>query len=104
VSELDLAKVTSATLEVKHFFSGAALYANGTLCVSWSPAGLAFRLSNTEVARLIASGTAKPLKYFEKGYIKKGYAAFDNSDTSDATRWKEYFLDAITLATQVHPK
>ncbi len=31
-------------LECKHFFSGAALYANGEIAASLSPAGLALKL------------------------------------------------------------
>jgi hypothetical protein len=30
----------NVTLEARHFFSGAALYANGKICASFSPAGL----------------------------------------------------------------
>lgn len=33
-------------LTCKHFFSGTALYANGRICASLSPAGLAFKLGN----------------------------------------------------------
>ncbi len=67
-------------LEVKHFFSGAALYANEQVCASWSPVGPAFRLAEQESGRLIASGKAKPLRYFAKGHVKKGYALFENPD------------------------
>ncbi|MCG8604002.1 hypothetical protein MJD09_03255, partial [bacterium] len=73
---------------------GAALYINGTLSASWSPAGLAFKLPEQEVEALIASGEAKPLKYFAKGYIKKGYVLFENPERAETTKWKEYFLNA----------
>lgn len=53
-------------MEVKHFFSGAALYVNATICASWSPVGLAFKLPDREVASLISNGGAKPLQYFPK--------------------------------------
>lgn len=82
-------------LETKHSFSGAALYANKTICASWSPSGLAFRLLESEAARLIIRGEAKPLRYFEKGHGKKGYAVFKNPDVVDKRRWKPYFLKAI---------
>ena len=38
----------------KHFFSGAALYADGKICASLTPAGLAFKLSQQrcDVTRL----------------------------------------------------
>jgi len=62
VSDLDIEDELAVALEVKHFFSGAALYADKVICASWSPAGIAFKLPQSEVAELIASGIAKPLK------------------------------------------
>lgn len=95
LSTFELDTALSINLEIKHFFSGAVLYANKTICVSWSPGGLAFKLSNSEVERLISSGKAKPLKYFEKGHIKAGYAMFENPESSKNSRWKAYFETAI---------
>jgi len=44
VNELNIEADIAAPMEVKHFFSGAALYVNKTVCASWSPVGLAFKL------------------------------------------------------------
>ena len=95
VSDLELSKEVSGNLEVKHFFSGAALYVDRTICASWSPGGLAFKLSEADVEKLISSGKAEPLKYFEKGHVKEGYAMFVDPELSRKTRWKKYFLKAI---------
>ena len=95
ISDLDINREVSSELETKHFFSGAALYANKILCVSWSPGGLAFKLPESEVNKLLSSGKAKALKYFEKGHIKKGYAMFENPELSKKVRWRGYFLRAI---------
>ena len=70
VKKLELETEIDSSLEVKHFFSGAALYSNGAICVSWSPAGLAFKLPKAEVTQLINDGRATPLKYFPTGPIK----------------------------------
>ena len=78
-------------IETKHFFSGAVLYINETICVSWSPVGLAFKLPELEVEKLIGSGKAIPLKYFPKGHIKKGYALFESPDEQKPSYWKKYF-------------
>ena len=94
-SDLSIESEVTAGLEIKHFFSGAALYANKVICISWSPGGLAFKLSEAEVNRLISSGKAKPLKYFEKGRVKEGYAMFENPEESKTNRWKNYFLKAV---------
>lgn len=94
ISVLDIESEVALPIEVRHFFSGAALYVDGTIRASWSPAGLAFKLPETEVAELINRGVAKPLKYFAKGHIKKGYALFANPDLSKPKEWRKYFLTA----------
>ena len=95
ISDLGIEDEVAVQLETRHFFSGAALYANEIICVSWQPGGLAFKLSESELAKLITSGKAKPLKYFEKGYIKKGYAMFENPEAAKKSKWKIYFIKAI---------
>lgn len=97
VSELNLEADIAAPVQTKHFFGGAALYVNGRICASWSPVGLAFRLTEAEVADLIGSGRAKPLRYFPEGHVKKGYAVFGSPDLSRPERWREYLLRAARL-------
>lgn len=94
VAKLKLEEKIVPTIEIKHFFSGAALYINGTLCASWSSAGLAFKLPESEVTELISSGKAKPLKYFPQGHVKKGYALFYKPDGEKPQKWEKYFLTA----------
>ncbi len=84
-------KLSELVIEIKHFFSGAAVYINGSICVSWSPVGLVFKLSETEVDKLINSRDAIPLRYFPKGRVKKGYALFENPDEKKMSHWKKYF-------------
>jgi TfoX/Sxy family transcriptional regulator of competence genes len=101
VNKLNIAiEAESNCMEVRHFFSGAALYVNKTICVSWSPVGLAFKLPEKEVEKLISSGKAKPLKYFAKGHIKKGYALFESPESSKPSQWKAYFARAIEYAIE----
>ena len=97
ISELNLNNEVSLQIEIKHFFSGAALYANETICASWSPAGLAFKLPENKVNKLINNGTAKPLKYFPEGHVKKGYALFENPGVKKPDQWKKYFIESIGL-------
>jgi hypothetical protein len=94
VNELNIEADVASPMEVKHFFSGAALYVNGTICVSWSPVGLAFKLPQHEVANLIDTGQAKPLKYFPQGHIKKGYALFVDPDLTTSKQWRRFFIVA----------
>lgn len=95
ILRLNIEKEADSRIEVKHLFTGAALYVNQVICASWSPAGLAFKLPEKEVASLISSGKARPLKYFPKGRIKKGYALFESPEKSKPSRWKGYFVKAI---------
>ena len=92
VTDLKMKEEALCLLEVKHFFSGAALYINGKIVASLSPAGLAFKLGEQDTADLIAKGKAKPLRYFPGGHIKKGYALFENPDLKKAGQWKKYLL------------
>ncbi|MCP4979549.1 MAG: TfoX/Sxy family protein [Gammaproteobacteria bacterium] len=96
IEELELEKMSAASLQVKHFFSGAALYANGRICASWSPQGLAFRLPESEVTEVIDSGKAKPLKYFDKGNVKKGYVLFVDPEKLANGACKQIIISAIT--------
>lgn len=71
-------KTTSGTfknisLECKHFFSGAALYANGKICISLTPVGFAIKLPEESRNALLKQKGTKPLRYFPEGPIKKDY-------------------------------
>lgn len=98
LEELQIEQEVTKPMEVKYFFSGAALYINKTICASWSPAGLAFKLEEQEASKLIKSGKAIPLKYFPKGHVKKGYALFDEPNDKKASHWKKYFIKSAQLA------
>lgn len=95
IRELDIEAETSLPLEVKHFFSGAALYVDGSIRVSLSPVGLALKLHQNEVEELINAGAAIPLKYFPNGPEKKDYALFESPDLTNLALWKQYFHKSI---------
>lgn len=95
ISDLNIESQSGSPIELKHFFSGAALYLDGSIRASWSPVGLAFKLGEPEVDALIKKGDAIALRYFPNGHVKKGYALFENPETKKATYWKKYFVQAI---------
>ena len=95
INEAKIEDEIDAFIETKHFFSGAALYKNKTICASLSPVGLAFKLPGIEVEKLIKNGKAIPLKYFPKGHVKKGYALFEEPDLTKKKQWKQYLLKAL---------
>lgn len=95
IIDLNIESEVDTILETRHFFSGAALYANRAICASWTPVGLAFKLPQTDVTRLIANNRAKPLRYFAGGNIKKDYVLFENPQQEEIDVWRKYLIDAI---------
>jgi hypothetical protein len=67
-------------LEVRHFFSGAAVYRHGTIVGSLTPVGLAFKVPDQIRDSLIASEQAVPLRYFPNSPVKRDYVLFPNSE------------------------
>ena len=75
--------IDGVTLEIKHFFSGAALYANGRICASLSPAGFAIKLPSEIRQGLIDDGEGEEFRFFAKGPIKREYVALSESVLQD---------------------
>ncbi len=94
--------ISEEEIEVKHFFSGAAVYSRGVIISSLSPMGLAFKLSEKDVEKLLKSGKATQLRYFGKGNIKKGYAMFQDPNLNQIKRWKSYFLKSLEYNHENH--
>ena len=82
-------------LVCKHFFSGAALYADGKICASLTPAGLAFKLPQQRCKDLIDSHIAVPLCYFEGAPKKNNYALFPELDELSSISISAYFNECI---------
>lgn len=59
-------------IECKHFFSGAAAYADGHIFMTMTPVGLALKLPERSRATLLAIG-GSPLRHFSNGPVKKDY-------------------------------
>ena len=87
-------------VEIKHFFSGAAAYANGRIYITLITTGLALKLPEDSRSRLMKAG-AKPLRYFPKGPVKKDYAVVPAAFRTDKRKlalWARRSIDhALTL-------
>src|SRR5258708_27712239 len=59
-------------IQCKHFFGGAAAYANGRIFMTLTSRGLALKLPKDPRELLIRAG-ARPLRYFPNAPIKKDY-------------------------------
>lgn len=88
-------------LECKHFFSGAAVYADGRICMSLTPVGFAMKLPETARHTLIIEKGAKPLRYFPQGPIKKDYVVLPKAILKDMKllrHWVKVCIEhALTL-------
>ncbi len=83
ITALDLPTSNDVHLESRHFFSGAALYANGKICASLTPAGFGLKLPVAVREKLINEGDGHELRYFENAPIKKAYVALSKSVSDD---------------------
>ena len=79
IERLPSGNLKGVKLECKHFFSGAAVYAQGRICMSWTPVGFAIKLPETSRSDLVNHQGAKYLRYFPKGPIKKDYVVLPKS-------------------------
>ena len=70
-------------IEIKHFFSGAAVYTNGKICISLTPVGLALKLPERSRTTLLKRKGTKPLRYFPNGPIKKDYVVLPKTMVND---------------------
>ena len=85
-------------LVCKHFFSGAALYANKKLCASLTPAGLAFKLPERRCSDLIESGKASHLRYFDNSPVKRGYVLFPDASSLGKAATVGYLKECLAHA------
>ncbi len=94
-------------LACKHFFSGAAAYVNGRICITLTTAGLAMKLPADHRSRLMKQG-AEPLRYFPKGPIKKDYVVVPRvfqEDEKILKVWARKSIDhVLTLPRPKAPK
>lgn len=95
ITSLNIATDEGVWLECKHFFSGAALYANGKICASLTPAGVGLKLPMESRIRLIEEGDGKELRYFDKAPVKKEYVALLQTVVDDPDRLKTLLLQSI---------
>jgi TfoX/Sxy family transcriptional regulator of competence genes len=88
IASLDINSGDGMVLEFKHFFSGAALYANGKICATFTPAGFGLKLPRVCRNQLIDVGDGKELRYFDNAPIKKEYVALSQAVMDNPDRLK----------------
>jgi TfoX/Sxy family transcriptional regulator of competence genes len=95
-------------LECKHFFSGAAVYFNGRICMSLTPVGFAIKLPEESRNALLKQKGTTHLQYFPEGPIKKDYVILPKTMLNDMKvlrRWVKVSIEyALTLPAPVKKK
>ena len=97
-------KLKNAKFEIKHFFSGAAVYVNSSICITLTPVGLAIKLPEQLRNKLIKQKNAKPLRYFPKGPIKKDYVVLPESMLTDIKNLGLYLRISIEYVNEKNGK
>ena len=87
-------------LEVKHFFGGAAIYANGKICVTLTKVGLALKLPEGTREELMESEGARPLQYFPQGPIKKQYVLLPGRLINNNDALHKWLTESIKYVTK----
>lgn len=85
-------------MECKHFFSGAATYAEGRICMSLTTVGFALKLPEEARNTLVKEHGAKPLRYFPKAPIKKDYVILPKAMLKDRKilrRWVRVSIEYV---------
>ena len=101
IGRLTSGSLKGVKLECKHFFSGAAVYANGRICLSWTPVGFAIKLPETSRSDLINQHRARQLRYFPKGPIKNDYVVLPESMLKDMKTLRHWVKVSIEYAASL---
>jgi TfoX/Sxy family transcriptional regulator of competence genes len=96
-------RIGDVVVECKHFFSGAAVYADGRICASLTPAGFAIKLPKESRDVLFKRRGVKTLRYFAEGPVKKEYLVLPKAlirDRDDLRRLLEISVAYVLRSPQ----
>ena len=88
-------KIKNSDFIIKHFFSGAAVYISGKICICLTPVGLAMKLSEVSRQELMKKKGTKPLRYFPQGHIKKEYVVLSKGMIDDKTLLRRLIIESF---------
>lgn len=95
IKQASVGRFKDVEIECRHFFSGAAVYVDGKICITLTPVGLALKLPSDQANTLLKEKSAKPFRYFPKGPIKKDYVVLSETIVDDASELQELIKSAI---------
>ena len=89
------------SIEIKHFFSGAAVYANNKICMTLTPVGLAIKVPKKLRNKLLKEKGTKKLKYFPSAPIKKDYVVLSKTLFNDLMTLKNLVKESIAYSISI---
>ena len=94
-----LAPPAGRHIECKHFFAGAAAFADGHIFMTSTPAGLALKLPAPSRATLLDMG-GWLLRYFSNGPIKKDYMIVPDGMAADEIALEPWVGESIAFSAK----
>jgi TfoX/Sxy family transcriptional regulator of competence genes len=91
-------------LKFRNCFGAVAGYVDGNIFASRGRFGLALRLPPQILSELFGESDVSPLKYFEKGHVKKEYAVIPERIINDRARFRKLLDKSVKFALSVSRK
>jgi len=85
-------------ISFKSVFGARAAYVNGHIFSSCGKFGFALKLPSDVCAKLFDEGLAIPLKYFDKGHVKRNYAVVKEDSPKLKSRLKRLVVDSVKFS------
>lgn len=95
IVSLELPISKKVVLECKHFFSGAALFVDGKICATLTPAGFGLKLPKDIRDRMIAEREGVELRYFKDAPVKREYIVLSRAIVDDLTKLTSLLAQSI---------
>jgi TfoX N-terminal domain len=87
-------------LTFKPVFGARAAYANGRIFATCGKFGFALKLPEDVCSELISDGLASPLKYFEKGHVKRNYAVMNEDHAEMEPRLRDLIVQSARFVQE----
>ncbi len=88
---------TGCEITYKAVFGAVAAYANGNIFMPCGKFGLALKLPEERCQTMLADGRGSPLKYFEKGHVKRSYVVLSDALIDDRERLNKVIGESINF-------
>jgi len=85
----------------KPVFGAAAAYIDGAIFLTSGQFGVALKFSVERCAYLIKEKGGAPLKYFEKGHVKKGYVVLPDATLANTRTMRKLIAESMDYCREL---